>query len=91
MLCAEGTQTRTTLCGAWRRRLPPKAGRNPEDPAVNWPTCMVPRENTAPEINVAANGKSFEDCFNDCIADADCKYWTYDLEASKCTWQAILK
>ncbi len=31
--CAEGTQTRTTLCGAWRRRLPPKAGRNPDDPA----------------------------------------------------------
>ena len=58
---------------------------------MNWPTCMVPRQNTAPEINTGANGKSFEECFNDCISDADCKYWTYDLAASKCTWHAILK
>ncbi len=34
VLCAEGIQKRTTLCGAFRRRLPPTAGRNEDDPAV---------------------------------------------------------
>ncbi len=49
---------------------------------------MVPHKNSAPPLSTAT--KTLEDCFNDCITDAACKYWTFDQDAGSCSYHDIL-
>jgi len=91
LICTLGTQKRTTLCGAIRKRLPPKAGRNPEEPSVYWPTCIVPFKNEAPTVTTPdPAGKTLDECYNDCKTEDSCKHWTFDLDTGACSWHELL-
>jgi len=91
VLCARGTQKRTSLCGAIRKRLPPKKGRSAEEPSVYWPTCIVPLKNAAPKVTTPdPAGKTLEQCWNDCKGEVKCNHWTFDLDTDACSWHEIL-
>ncbi|XP_059096721.1 uncharacterized protein LOC131891214 [Tigriopus californicus] len=90
ILCSNGTQKRTTLCGDVRRRLPMVPGRNEDEPPVNWPSCVVPFENKAPVLS-STNGGTLEQCFNGCKGDATCNHWTFNVETKKCSFHDLLQ
>ena len=52
--CGNGTQERHTLCGDLRRRLPLLPGKAEDDPAVMWPSCLMPLNNSAPTLGTPA-------------------------------------
>ena len=50
---------------------------------------MVSFNNSAP-VGADSTG-TLEDCFTGCKAHATCKYWTYNLDDTRCTFHHILR
>ena len=80
------------MCGSLRKRLHNIDDRDPDDPALYWPDCLIPKPNDAPKEN-SETGKTLEECFTACKeASKDiCKYWSHDSKDGSCNFHKILR
>ncbi len=86
-ICDIGTQKKTTMCGALRRRLP--LIEETDEPPVYWPSCLTDKFNLATSVNIV--DQTLQECMVACSQDEDCGFWTFNKTSSICHKSKILK
>lgn len=85
--CGLGVQTRSTLCGASRKRLP---GKPDSTAAIYWPTCVSNLENSG-AAQETHPGLTLRQCYDNCETSILCNFWMYNFDDEICTFHAIEK
>lgn len=87
VICGNGTQKKTTMCGDLRRRLP--LIEETDELPVYWPSCLSDKFNEATSNDI--EGQTMDSCMTECSTDPNCRFWTFNKTSDTCHLSKLMK